>query len=142
MTVAPLTATVLANVDTRQAGIASAVNNAIARVAGLVGTAAVGSVLAGTFAASIDSRLAGVKLGAAARAAELAAKRLVLGHASVAQLPPAQAHALVAATNAASLASFHLAIVIAASLLALGGLAGVAWIENPGPDQRGGLAAG
>ena len=142
MTVAPLTAAVLADIDTRQAGIASAVNNAIARVAGLVGTAAVGSVLAGTFAASLDSRLVGVKLGTAARAAELAAKHLVLGHASVAQLPPAQARALVAATNAASLSSFHLAIVIAASLLAIGGLAGAAGIENPGPDQRGGLTAG
>jgi hypothetical protein len=49
---------------------------------------------------------------------------------------------LVEATNAASLASFHIAIVIAASLLALGGLAGAALIENPTPDQRGGLAAG
>jgi len=142
MTVAPLTATVLAGVDPRQAGIASAVNNAIARVAALVGTAAVGSVLAGTFASSLDSRLAGVKLGSAARAAELAAKHLVLGRASVAHLPSAQARALVEATNAASLGSFHIAIVIAASLLALGGVAGAALIENPAPDQRGGLAAG
>src|SRR6185312_2848864 len=43
MTVAPLTAAVLAGVATDQAGIASAVNNAIARVAGLLGTAAVGA---------------------------------------------------------------------------------------------------
>jgi EmrB/QacA subfamily drug resistance transporter len=37
LTVAPLTATVLADADDRDAGIASAVNNAVARVAGLVG---------------------------------------------------------------------------------------------------------
>ena len=36
MTVSPLTATVLANADETDAGIASAVNNAIARIAGLV----------------------------------------------------------------------------------------------------------
>ncbi len=48
MTVAPLTATVLADVDQPDAGIASAINNAIARVAGLVGISAIGVVLAGT----------------------------------------------------------------------------------------------
>ena len=48
MTVAPLTATVLADADQSDAGIASAINNAIARVAGLVGISAIGVVLAGT----------------------------------------------------------------------------------------------
>ena len=46
MTVAPLTATVLADADESNAGIASGVNNAIARVAGLVAIAAVGAVVA------------------------------------------------------------------------------------------------
>jgi EmrB/QacA subfamily drug resistance transporter len=55
MTVAPLTATVLADADRSDAGIASAINNAVARVAGLVGVAAVGVTIAsrlpgGTFA--------------------------------------------------------------------------------------------
>jgi len=48
LTVAPLTATVLADVDDNDAGIASAANNAIARVAALVGIAVVGAVVAGT----------------------------------------------------------------------------------------------
>ena len=48
MTVAPLTATVLADADQTDAGIASAINNAIARVAGLVGISAIGVVVAGT----------------------------------------------------------------------------------------------
>src|SRR3954454_20548820 len=47
MTVAPLTATVLADADESNAGIASAVNNAIARVAGLIAIAAVGAIVAG-----------------------------------------------------------------------------------------------
>jgi predicted MFS family arabinose efflux permease len=45
MTVAPLTATVLAGVAEAQAGIASAVNNAVARVAGLAGVAALGPLI-------------------------------------------------------------------------------------------------
>lgn len=40
MTVAPLTATVLASADVRHAGVASGVNNAVARAAGLVAVAA------------------------------------------------------------------------------------------------------
>jgi EmrB/QacA subfamily drug resistance transporter len=46
-TVAPLTATVLADADESDAGIASAVNNAVARVAGLLGIAVVGVAVAG-----------------------------------------------------------------------------------------------
>jgi EmrB/QacA subfamily drug resistance transporter len=46
MTVAPLTATVLANVSENDAGKASGVNNAIARVAGLLGIAVVGAAIA------------------------------------------------------------------------------------------------
>ena len=45
MTVAPLTATVLAGVERAQAGIASAVNNAVARIAGLLGVALLGPLI-------------------------------------------------------------------------------------------------
>ncbi len=51
MTVAPLTATVLAAADASDAGIASAINNAVARVAGLIGTSAVGAAIAGSLPA-------------------------------------------------------------------------------------------
>jgi EmrB/QacA subfamily drug resistance transporter len=45
--VAPLTAAILADADASSAGIASGVNNAVARVAGLLATAAVGTVAGG-----------------------------------------------------------------------------------------------
>ena len=48
MTVAPLTATVMADASEGDAGIASAINNAIARVAGLVGISVIGVVIAST----------------------------------------------------------------------------------------------
>ncbi len=79
MTVAPLTAAVLAGVETEQAGIASAVNNAVARVAGLLGTAAVGAAIAASFVAHLDSSLAGRPLGPRAQAAVSEAKKLPLG---------------------------------------------------------------
>ena len=45
MTVAPLTAAVLSSIRKSQAGIGSAVNNAISRVAGLVAIATVGLIV-------------------------------------------------------------------------------------------------
>ena len=48
MTVAPLTATVMAEADESDAGIASAINNTIARVAGLMGVSVIGVVVAST----------------------------------------------------------------------------------------------
>jgi EmrB/QacA subfamily drug resistance transporter len=42
MTVAPLTSAILSAIDSKQAGIASAVNNAVSRIAGLIAVAALG----------------------------------------------------------------------------------------------------
>src|SRR5919107_3081777 len=58
MTVAPLTATVLAAVEERHSGVASGVNNAIARVAGLLAIAVLGAVVSGRFGSVVDSNLA------------------------------------------------------------------------------------
>ncbi len=131
MTVAPLTAAVLAGAESSQAGIASGVNNAIARVAGLLGTAAVGAVVAGSFGSALDEHLSGVTLGPAARAAVSQAKRLPLGRPDVHGLVSAQASALTRAAEQASLHSFHLGMAIAGLLVAAGGVVGVVGIRNP-----------
>jgi EmrB/QacA subfamily drug resistance transporter len=130
-TVAPLTAAVLACVGERQAGIASGVNNAVARVAGLLGIAALGAIVAVQFSATLESRLRGVPLSPPARAAVTEAKRLTLGRPSLAGLPPRQARAIVRAADAASLESFRVGIGVAGGLVLLGGLIGAAGIENP-----------
>ncbi len=59
MTVAPLTATVLAGADATDAGIASAINNAIARVAGLIGVTVIGVVVASSLVGDNFGRNAG-----------------------------------------------------------------------------------
>jgi hypothetical protein len=54
--VAPLTAAVLADAGDQDAGIASAVNNAVARVAGLIGVSMVGIVVAGSMVGDTFAR--------------------------------------------------------------------------------------
>jgi hypothetical protein len=62
VTVAPLTTTVMRAVDSRHAGVASGVNNAIARVAGLLAVALFGVLLARTFDVRVKPRLEGLGL--------------------------------------------------------------------------------
>ncbi|MEP6480997.1 MAG: MFS transporter, partial [Rhodoglobus sp.] len=57
MTVAPLTAAILGSIPSGQAGIGSAVNNALARVAGLIATAMIGLIVAGTLDADSFHRV-------------------------------------------------------------------------------------
>jgi EmrB/QacA subfamily drug resistance transporter len=126
-TVAPLTAAVLSDAEESNAGIASGINNAIARVAGLIAIAAVGAVISAQFNSTLDRRLTGVPLSTAARTAVAQARRQTL-----ARVDPARAGAPVAdAVQSASLHAFHVGIGISASLVALGGLLGLAGIRNP-----------
>jgi EmrB/QacA subfamily drug resistance transporter len=125
-TVAPLTATVLSDADESDAGIASGVNNAIARVAGLLTIATVGAVITAEFNSTLHHRLAGVTLSPAARAAVAQARRQTLARADP-RLGPAVSHAI----QSASIHAFHVSIGISAALVALGGLVGLIAIRNP-----------
>ena len=71
LTVAPLTTTVMEGAGADNAGIASGVNNAVARVAGLLGIAAVGVAVAGRSGGGLD--VAGFHLGMAIVASLVAA---------------------------------------------------------------------
>jgi EmrB/QacA subfamily drug resistance transporter len=131
-TVAPLTATVLADADEANAGIASGVNNAIARVAGLLAVAAIGAVVAGQFGSRLDERLATVAMTPVARVALEDARGQTLSHVDPAVTGPQVA----AAVEDASVGAFHVGIGIAAALVALGGLLGLAGIRNPRREVR------
>jgi EmrB/QacA subfamily drug resistance transporter len=131
MTVAPLTATVLADADEHNAGIASGVNNAIARVASLIAIASVGALVASSFGASLRE-----DLGPAAQRPEVSraieeAEKQPLARVVATDAPPAVRARLASASRDSSVDAFHMAIGLATALVALGGMLGLAGIVNP-----------
>jgi EmrB/QacA subfamily drug resistance transporter len=100
-TVTPLTATVLADADVGNAGIASAVNNAIARVASLFCIAAIGAAVA----AAYSSRS---------------------GAGDTLEVVPGVPESLDASVYA-----FHVGVGVCATLMLAGGVLGLAGIRNP-----------
>jgi EmrB/QacA subfamily drug resistance transporter len=131
-TVAPLTAAVLADADESNAGIASGINNAIARIAGLLAVAAIGAVVSAQFSSALDDRLGGRPLSAPARAAVQQARKETL-----ARVDPAVAGSAVAtAVQSASARAFHVGIGISVVLVALGGVLGLVGVRNPRRSVR------
>ena len=129
--VAPLTATVLSDADEHNAGIASAVNNAIARVAGLVAIAAIGATVASQYDTRFAEALGGAREQPAVRAAVDRMDARPFAVEDPEGLDPSATAAVVRAQEEASVDSFHFGIGIAVVLVGLGGVLGFAGIRNP-----------
>jgi MFS family permease len=82
ISIAPLTTTVMSAVKERHAGIASGINNAVSRVAGLLSIAVLGIVVLHAFNNNLDDRIAGLGLPPEARAS-LDGQRIRLAGAKV-----------------------------------------------------------
>jgi EmrB/QacA subfamily drug resistance transporter len=109
--VAPLTTALMGSVPSRNAGVASAINNALSRVGQPLVAAAVFVVVSGSFYAS----LAAAAPGTDPSSPELRAAYQPLNP------PPADADpVLAAAAREASTDAFHLAVLVGAGLLAAG----------------------
>ncbi|MEA2411057.1 MAG: hypothetical protein QOC77_1618 [Thermoleophilaceae bacterium] len=131
MTVAPLTSTVLGAVEEKHAGVASGVNNAIARIAGLLAIAVFGAFVTSQFSSEVDSRLGGRSLSPAAHAAVAEAKDRSLTTAPAARVPPPERPLVKGALEDASSSAFDVGLGIGAALVLMGGLVSLVGIENP-----------
>ena len=123
LTVSPLTATVLGDVPDSSAGIASAVNNAIARTAGLVAVAAVGAIVAAQYAQSLRTGI-GDRLPAASGHAVVAAERRTFAAIDLHTVPARDRALARHASRHASERAFHLAAEIGSGLLVLAAIGG------------------
>jgi EmrB/QacA subfamily drug resistance transporter len=126
ITVAPLTATVFNSVRNEDAGTASGVNNAVARVAGLLAIAAFGIVAAASFNRALDGRLDAAAIPEATRRL-LAPERSRLGAMRVpASVPESEAMDIRSAVRVSLDTSFR-TVSLGCSVLAFFGAACAAW---------------
>lgn len=130
ITVAPLTAAILGDVPQRQAGIASAVNNAVARIAGLVAIAAIGAIVATHFSAVVDRNMAASNVPPDTVAT---AKQVTLQ--TVPPAPYQHDRVFQRALSEASDAAFRAGLLATAGLLIAGGAISLLGIRNPRPSD-------
>jgi predicted MFS family arabinose efflux permease len=118
ISIAPLTTTVMNAVGQGHSGIASGVNNAVARTAGLLAVAVLGLVMSHSFNGSFDRQMAGAQISADV-AREMSGQRAKLGGMTI----PASADAATAARlrsviDESFVAGFR-GVMLIASILAL-----------------------
>jgi MFS family permease len=130
LVITPLTAVALGSVESEHSGLASGVNNAMARVAGLLAVAVLGVFAYGAFSATLDARLESMDLSGEVRS-ELEAAKGDLGAAeapegvdagTAAQIERAIDESFVAGFRAVMLVSAALALMSAlVAVLLVGG---------------------
>jgi Major Facilitator Superfamily len=134
ITVAPLTAAVMSSVDGRHVGLASGINNAVARAAGLLAVAALGLLLVARFDSVLDVRLGAMHLTAdVARAVDAERDKL-----AAAELPGSidavMRDALRRAIDDAYVAAFRVLMLACAGLSALGAVTALLLVESRRKD--------
>ena len=131
ITVAPLTATALNSVEQRHAGVASGINNGVSRMAGLLGIAVLGALIAGQFGSTVDANVAEANLSPAADAAIDEAKSNPLVPPDTSDLPPQEAQSVGAAATDGAESAFDMAMVVNGVLMILGGIVAGVGLRNP-----------
>jgi len=126
--VAPLTTTAMTAVETQHAGVASGVNNAVARVAGLIAIAVFGIVLVRAFDTRVTSALDQLRLSAPVRAAVDRELPKMAGAELDAAVEPALRAAIRRAIDESFVSAFRL-VMIQAAVLALAAAAAGALIR-------------
>jgi EmrB/QacA subfamily drug resistance transporter len=130
-TVAPLTATALNSVAENRVGVASGINNAVARVAGVLAIAVFGALIAGQFGSTVDSKLNEAGLSPRADRVIADAKDNPLERPSTDGLSRAEADRVESATATGAEDGFHLAMMAAGGLMIVGGVIAGIGLRNP-----------
>ena len=121
--VAPLTTAVMGSVSQQRVGIASGVNNAVARTAGLLAIAVLGIVALATFSSSLASNLNALPLSSGVRSALIAQQNKLVGISIPGGLSSATHAAIQNAVSGSFVTSFRIIMLIGAALAVASALA-------------------
>ena len=136
LVIAPLTTTALNAVEGRHSGLASGVNNAVSRTAGLLSIAVLGIFVFAAFSIGLDSRTEDLGLSPAQQAI-LNSEKVDLGGAEVPEgVDGATAAAVERAVDESFVGAFRLAMYIAAGLAVASAIAAAVLIEGKGQVAR------
>lgn len=136
ITVAPLTTAVMGSAPASRAGIASGINNAVARSAQVLATAILGAVALSAFAGHLDARTAALPLPPAARAALLAEAANLANARIPADLSDDLRKQTQEAVKLAFVDTFRQVILLAAGGAALSGMLSAWQVSNRlDPDE-------
>src|SRR5262245_47367902 len=128
ITIAPLTTTVMNSIAQNRAGIASGVNNAVARTASLVAIAVLGVVMLQVFKTSLDRRLTSVNLPASA-AQSLQSQTIRLAAIDIPQNLNAETRQVIRrAVDESFVSGFRWVTVIGAASAAASAVTALFWI--------------
>ena len=124
--VAPLTTTVMGAVEERHAGIASGINNAVSRTAGLISIAVFGIIMTGVFVRNFNDRIRPLDIPSETRAA-LEAQTSRLATISIpGELTDETKGSIKRAIEESFVAGFRVVILMAAALALVSAL--FAWL--------------
>jgi EmrB/QacA subfamily drug resistance transporter len=130
--VAPLTTTVMGSVDAHNAGIASGINNAVSRVAGLLSVAILSAILLHVFDRSLERRLADLRVAPEIRASLVSQRTKLAAARPPANLAPRESARIQTAISESFVAAFRRVVFIAAGLSLLAAVAAAWWIGGKG----------
>src|SRR5437762_1427707 len=132
ITVAPLTTTVMSSIPQHRAGVASGVNNAVARTASLVAIAVLGVVMLHVFKANLDHRLMSTNLPRSA-AQSVQTQSTKLAAIDIPKNVDSETQQLIRhAIDESFVSGFRFVMAIGATLAAASALTALFWIgETP-----------
>lgn len=132
VSVAPLTTTVMNAVKQNRAGIASGINNAVSRTAGLLAVAVLGIVMLHSFNSQLDRRLQTLGVAPEVKQALDSQRTKLAGAELPTNVDPALASLLRQAVEESFVAGFRRVVAVAAALALLSALS--AWLLIEGKD--------
>jgi EmrB/QacA subfamily drug resistance transporter len=137
LAITPMTTVALGSVEGEHSGMASGVNNAVARVAGLLAVAVLGGFIYGAFSSSLDTRMEDMDMPGEVRIAMEAAKADLGAAAAPAGVDAGMEAQIERAVDESFVAGFRAVMLASAGLALASALIAALLVEDPGTPSTG-----